>query len=149
MAKSHNIPVPIMAALRASLGEQMDQYIFPPPVFVAMQGELLDYVPENHTLSARFPVLENWLNPYGIMQGGMLSAAIDNTIGPLSVLLAPPNVTRNMELKYKRSATQEMGFIYTTAHLLERDDRWLKFKAEALDPQGKRLVQAKAAHWIL
>ena len=149
MTESHKIPDHIMTALQNALGEQMDRYTFPPPVFVAMQGEFLEYAPENHTLSVRFPVLENWLNPYGIMQGGMLAAAIDNTIGPLSVLVAPPNVTRTMEIKYKRSVTPEMGVVSVKAHLFKRDGRWLSFKAEVLDPQDRRLVQAEAVHWIL
>jgi len=34
------------------------------------------------------------------MQGGMIAAAVDNTIGPLSFLVAAPNVTRRLEMKY-------------------------------------------------
>jgi hypothetical protein len=83
------------------------------------------------------------------MQGGMVAAAIDNTIGPLSVLVAPPNVTRHMELKYSRAVTPQTGYITVIAQLLERDGNWLTFKAEARDPQGKRLVRAKAVHWII
>jgi acyl-coenzyme A thioesterase PaaI-like protein len=139
----------IMAELHNRLGDRMDEYAFPPPVFLAMQGEFLDYDPGNQSLSVRFPVLESWLNPYGIMQGGMVAAAIDNTVGPLSVLVAPPNVTRHMELKYSRAVSPVVGFITVTATLIEREGRWLTFRAEARDPQRQRLVKAKAVHWIL
>jgi acyl-coenzyme A thioesterase PaaI-like protein len=138
-----------MALLKNRLGDRLDEYAFPPPVFLAMQGEFSAYDPENNTLIVRFPVLENWLNPYGIMQGGMVAAAIDNTIGPMSVLVAPPNVTRHMELKYSRAVSPEAGFIIVTAGLIEHNGRWLTFKAEVRDPQGQRLVRAKAVHWIL
>lgn len=139
----------ILAALKKQHGERLNQLVFPPPVLTAMRAEFLDYDPDQAVLSVRFPVLESWLNPYGIMQGGMVAAAIDNTIGPLSALLAPPNVTRHMELKYSRAVTPEAGFILITAWLVERDTRWMTFKAEARDPQGNRLVRAKAVHWIL
>lgn len=139
----------LMQALKAQHGERLAQYTFPPPVFAAMQGEFLDFDPEQAILSVRFPVLESWLNPYGIMQGGMVAAAMDNTIGPLSALVASANVTRHMELKYSRAVTPEAEFITVTAHLIERDGRWLTFKAQANDPQGRRLVRAKAVHWVL
>ena len=146
---SSDVLTQIMMILTQRFGQRLDQYAFPPPVFTAMKGEFLTYNPENNTLIVRFPVLESWLNPYGFMQGGMVAAAIDNTIGPLSVLVAPPNVTRHLELKYRRAVTPESGFVIVTTNLVERDGRWLTFKAVARDPQGQRLVQAKAVHWIL
>jgi acyl-coenzyme A thioesterase PaaI-like protein len=139
----------LLDTLKQYHGEHLDEYTFPPPVFTAMQGEFLDFDPEKGVLSVRFPVLRRWLNPYGIMQGGMVAAAMDNTIGPLSALVAPANVTRHMELKYSRSATPEMTYIIVTAHLVGKDGRWLTFKATARDPQDQRLVRAKATHWIL
>ena len=139
----------VMDTLKKHHGDHLEAFAFPPPVFAAMQGEFLDFDQEQNILSVRFPVLESWLNPYGIMQGGMVAAAIDNTIGPLSALVASANVTRHMELKYSRSATTEMKFIDVTAKLVERDGRWLTFKAEARDPADRRLVRAKAVHWIL
>ena len=139
----------ILALLQKQHAEHFDPKNFPPPVFVVMQGEFLDYDAEQMVLSVRFPVLESWLNPYGMMQGGMVAAAIDNTIGPLSALIAPANVTRYMNLKYSRSVTPEIGFITVVAQLVERKNRWLTFSAEANDLQGQRLVRAKAKHWIL
>jgi len=139
----------IMSMLQQQHGERLEDFDFPPPVFITMQAEFLDYDPENQALSVRFPVLKSWLNPYGIMQGGMVAAAIDNTIGPLSALVASANVTRRMELKYSRAVTPLARFVIVTAQLLERDGNWLTFQAEARDPQGRSLVRAKAVHWIL
>ncbi len=79
-----NLDHHLLKTLKQQHGENLDGFIFPPPVFEIMQGEFLSYDLEQTILIVRFPVLENWLNPYGIMQGGMLAAAIDNTIGPLS-----------------------------------------------------------------
>jgi acyl-coenzyme A thioesterase PaaI-like protein len=139
----------VMEILRGRMGDRVHEYAFPPPVFLDMQGEFLELDLEAGALAAQFPVLERYLNPYGTMQGGMVAAAVDNTLGPLSVLVAPPNVTRRLEMKYSRPATVEMGHIVIQARFLDRRDRWLYFEADARSPEGLRLVRAKAVHWIV
>jgi uncharacterized protein (TIGR00369 family) len=139
----------ILTLLQKRHRNMLDPNNFPPPVFITMRGEFLDYDPGQAILSVRFPVLESWLNPYGMMQGGMVAAAIDNTIGPLSALIAPANVTRHMEVKYSRAITTMMGTITVVAQLVERKSRWLTFRAEVKDPEEQHLAQAKAKHWIL
>ena len=139
----------IMDILRGKLGERIDAYAFPPPVFTAMRGEFLKLDLSAGVLVAQFPVLESYLNPYGTMQGGMVAAAVDNTLGPLSVLIAPPNVTRHLEMTYSRPVTLVMGHIVVSARLLERKDRLLFFRAEVRDQEGLRLARAKAVHWIM
>lgn len=139
----------IMALIEERLGERVGDYVIPPPVFESMRGEFLDFDTEAGWLRARFPVLKAQLNPYGSMQGGMVAAAIDNTLGPLSMLVAPPNVTRRLSVKYSRQARREMGAIVVKAWFLEQDGRWLRFRAEARDPDDRILARANALHWIL
>lgn len=139
----------ILDIIRDNLGDRKDRYELPPKVFIAMRGEFAEYDEANAALTNRFPVVEDYLNPYGAMLGGMVAAAVDNTIGPLSMLVAPPNVTRRMELKFSNPITTEMEFILVKATFLERDGGWLKFKAEVRDQQGKLLAKARATHWIV
>jgi len=79
----------------------------------------------------------------------MLAAAVDNTIGPLSFLIAPVNVTRHLEMKYSQPATLETAFISVDAELVERQERQLFFKAVVMDREGQTLARAKATHWII
>ena len=139
----------IMDILRRKLADRTDEYAFPPPIFAAMQGEFRELDLEAGLLTAQFPVLESYLNPYGTMQGGMVAAAVDNTLGPLSVLIAPLNVTRQLEMTYSRPVTLDMGYIVVTARLLERKDRLLFFKADVRSQEGLRLARSKAMHWIM
>jgi len=139
----------MMEILKDKLGDRMDAYAFPPPIFTAMEGEFTAFDLEEGSLTARFPVLESYLNPYRTMQGGMIASAVDNALGPLSVLIAPANVTRRLEMTYSRPITVDMGYISVTARLLERKDRWLFFRADVHSPEGLRLARAKATHWIL
>jgi acyl-coenzyme A thioesterase PaaI-like protein len=126
----------------------MSEYLFPPPVFSTMEGRFLSFNLDTGLLTAQFPVLENYLNPYHSMQGGRIAAAVDNTLGPLSILVAPPNVTRKLEMTYSKPATLEIGFITVEAKYLKRDGRRLYFSALVYNPDGERLARGKALHWI-
>ena len=149
MGKADNLLSEMMDILRDRLGERINEFLFPPPIFNAMQGEILELDLESGFLTAKFPILESYLNPYGVMQGGMITTAVDNTIGPLSVLVAPSNVTRNLEMKFSQPVKPELEYILVNARLLERKKRRLFFEAEVQSPDGRRLAKCKAVHWII
>jgi acyl-coenzyme A thioesterase PaaI-like protein len=139
----------LMVIIKNNLGRSWEDVRIPPPVFGFMQAEFISFDPKKKHLVVRFPILENYLNPYGAVQGGMIAAAVDNTIGPLSVLVAPPNLTRRLEMTYSKPVNIEMEFILVEARMLEQVDRSLVFAADVRDPTGKRLARAKAFHWII
>ncbi len=149
MTKHEALLEKMMEVLRERYGERVDDFLFPPPIFDLMQGELLEIDLDKALLKARFPVLESYQNPYQTMQGGMLATAVDNTIGPLSVLVAPPNVTRTLEMKYSRPVTMEMSEIIITAKLINQDEHRIYINAEVRSPDGEKLATAKAVHWIV
>ena len=149
MPEESSILEQMMQVLGDLYGQDLERYAIPPPVFTAMLGEFISFDTEKAILEARFPVLREWLNPYGIMQGGMMAAAIDNTIGPLSMMVASANVTRRMEIKYSRGVTQDLGSVFVEARCGERDGRRLTFRATARSPLGDLLARATATHWIL
>ena len=66
MDQVDNLPSAIVDILRGRLGDRMDEYVFPPPVFAAMQGKFVELDLEAGLLTAQFPVLEGYLNPYGV-----------------------------------------------------------------------------------
>jgi acyl-coenzyme A thioesterase PaaI-like protein len=138
-----------MDILREKLGDRASQYTLPPPVFATMDGEFLELDVDAGFLTAQFPVRESYLNPYGTMQGGMVAAAFDNTLGPLSMLVAPPNVTRRLEVTYSRPVTLDVGYVVVEAILVERKERRLFFRADLAGREGPRLARAKALHWIV
>ena len=139
----------IMEILHARLGDRIEEFILPPPVFELMQAELIDFDPEPGWLKIRFPVLEQYLNPYGFMQWGMVTAAVDNTLGPLSMLVAPPNVTRTLDMKFSQPVTLDLENIIVEGRLVGREGRRLTFNAEVRDQSGKLLARSRALHWII
>jgi len=110
------------------LGDKINDFIVPPPIFEIMQGEIIEYKEEEKSLIVRLPVLEKWQNPFGTMQGGMIDATIDNAVGPLSLLVAPMNITRTIETKILRAikrrlifeaeVVDEVGLVYATSKLV-------------------------------
>jgi len=139
----------IMEILQQKLGDKIEDFLLPPPVFELMHGEFLSIDAEAGCITTRFPVLAEFQNPYGSMQGGMVAAAVDNTIGPLSMLVAPPNVTRRLEMKYSRPITDDIEYITVDGKFVQRDGRKLTFNAEVRDKNGRLLARGKAFHWII
>jgi acyl-coenzyme A thioesterase PaaI-like protein len=138
-----------MQVLHARLGKRVADFLIPPPVFEMMEGEFVGFDSEEGWLKTRFPIRRDYLNPYHIMQGGMIAAAIDNTLGPLSMLVAPPNVTRTLEIKYSRKVLVDQGHIIVLAQFIAREGRELHFNVEVRSEQGALCCRAKAKHWIV
>ncbi len=129
--------------------EGFDKVVLPPPVFLSMNAEFIKIDPENAKIEVKFPVPECSLNPFGSMQGGMIAAAVDNAVGPLSMLVGPINFTRDMSLKYRKPVSGDYEYITVKASLTEKKGRKLFFKAEVMDPEGTLLVSARLMNWIV
>ena len=124
------------------------QALIPPPCLVDMQGELVDYE-DGVRLRMRFPVLARYRNPLGNMQGGFVVAALDNTIGPFSFLLAPPSVTASLNTQYLRPITDAVPHITCSAWLVDRTRNVLHIHAEARNHEDKVVALAQSMDQIL
>lgn len=142
-ASVSNITEQVYALLRERLAAHPDLQL-PPPCFEDMQGEILQFV-DGERLVVRFPVLARYRNPLGYMQGGFIAAALDNTLGPFSYLIAPPSVTTQLQLNYLRPVPPQIDAIVCTASLLERAGRNLVYQGRACSADGKTLVLAQAS----
>lgn len=127
------------------LGDDLE---LPPKVFLDMEGEFLEYQ-EGQVLRVRFPVKKRYQNPMGHMQGGMIVAAIDNTIGPLSFLVAPPSVTTQLNTTYIRPVTGQDESIVVTGRVIERTRGYLFLMAEVTNAVGKLVAVSYATCSII
>jgi len=141
--------IDIIELFSTVLGEKIKKFDLPPPSFTVMKGEIIAYDKEKKTLLSKMPVLRDWLNPYGTMQGGMINAAIDNAVGPLSLLVAPLNMTRTMETKYIKAITMELECIYVQAILVEEKKKRLTFEVAVMDEYENIYTTAKVVNWIV
>lgn len=135
--------------------ERMGQLIasgelkLPPPIFTDMAGEFVDMDMAAKTLTVRFPVQERYQNPMGYMQGGMIAAALDNAIGPLSFMVAAPNVTKTMEVTYLRPISANIEEITVVAAFEGQNGRELTFVADVLRNDGTKLATARSLNVLL
>jgi uncharacterized protein (TIGR00369 family) len=130
-------------------GELPKGLLLPPPCFETLGGEFLGFDKETGTLRARFPVLDAYLNPYGTLQGGILTALVDNTIGPLSMLVARPNVTRELTMKYVRPVTTDVKYVFVEGRLVEKRGKRLFFSAIVRNENRQMLAKAQSTHIII
>jgi len=142
-------PINILALFTEALGKNLHEFNLPPPSFEIMQCEILQFDVKKKFLVVKIPVLELWLNPYGTMQGGMIIGAVDNAVGPLSLLVAPKNMTRKIESKLLKPITEDMEYIYVTATLIEQKKRRLIFDVVVKNKEGIIYAKATLTNWIL
>ncbi|WP_420454517.1 PaaI family thioesterase [Rubrivirga sp.] len=126
----------------------------PPPVLEEMEAEIRDYRPAGGdgvgaAMVAWFPVLERYQNPMGLMQGGMVAAAVDNVVGPLSYLVAPPSVTAQLTMTYLAPVTPDLDHVEVEARLVARSGRQLVFDATVSAPDGRALAVARSTNTIV
>ena len=137
-------------ALRARMeGAGATGLRLPPPVFTEMEGAFVAFDEDAARLRVRFPVLERFQNPMGHLQGGVLAAAIDNGIGPLSYLVAPPSATTELSVTYLRPVLPDERSIEVEAWLVERAGRRLVFDARVTNGAGEAVALARAVCQIL
>ncbi|MCS6835890.1 MAG: PaaI family thioesterase [Anaerolineae bacterium] len=146
---SEGQPPDIVSLMQQRLGSSAQGLKLPPPIFHELGAEVISFNAETATLVCRFPVQQRWQNPLGFMQGGMIAAVLDNTIGPLSFLVAPPSVTTHMSLTYLRPVTPQETHVVVTARLVERTRRLLVFGAQATDSAGRVLALCSATQQLL
>ena len=142
-------PINIINLFTKVLGEKIAEFTLPPPSFEIMQCEIMDFNEVEKSLITKVPVLEQWKNPYGTMQGGMIDATIDNAVGPLSMLVASANMTRTIETKLIKAITMEVGFLYVKAKLVEQKKRRLTFEVEVVDEGGVVYASSRVVNFIL
>ena len=57
----------------------------PPPAGVLLGWELVAVDPEAGTIEVAYTATDQFLNPFGAVQGGLLAAMLDDTLGPALV----------------------------------------------------------------
>jgi uncharacterized protein (TIGR00369 family) len=84
------------------------------------------------------------MNPLGFMQGGILVAAMDNAIAPLSYMLAPPNITKEINASFKRPVTQSDRYIDVYASMIEKSSTHIVLQADVRNEKGKLVAKGIA-----
>jgi len=79
----------------------------PPPSAVLLGWELVSIDPDEGTIEVAFTATDQFLNPIGVIQGGLLAAMLDDTMGPALVATLGPGQfapTADLQVQFLRPA---------------------------------------------
>lgn len=120
----------------------------PPNSFLEMEGKIVEYN-KGKSLVCVFPILEKYTNPMGYLQGGILSALFDDTVGPLSYLIAKkPVVTTGFNVQFIRGVKPGEHLIIK-AESISKTNSTILFQAEAFNDKGKLVAIMTSHNYII
>ena len=121
----------------------------PPPAAVMLGWELVAVDPEAGTIEMAFEATEHFLNPFGMVQGGLLAAMLDDTLGPALVATLGPGEsapTTDLHVQFLRPARP--GRLVGRGRIV-RKGRDVGFMAgELVDAGGETVAVATATAQI-
>ena len=121
----------------------------PPPAGVLLGWELVAVDPDAGTIEMSFTATEQFLNPFGAIQGGLLAAILDDTLGPALVATLGPGEsapTTDLHVQFLRQARP--GRLVGRGRIV-RKGRDVGFMAgELVDDSGEVVAVATATAQI-
>lgn len=116
--------------------------------FSSMQGEFISFDNTEKTMQAKFPFLPDYTNPLGGMQGGFITAAIDNVMGPLCFMAAKPGVTTQMNVSYVRPVTAKDETIWIKGEVTAQTNHHIFLQALVTNKDQKLIAIAHATFMV-
>lgn len=121
-----------------------------PPAALLLGWKLLDIDPGAGTISVEFEGSASFLNPAGAIQGGMLGAMLDDTMGPAAMaFLGGRHMAQTLEMKINFMRPGRVGPIRGEGRVAHRGRDILFLEGELLDADGKRIATATATARVL
>ena len=121
----------------------------PPPTLSELGLEYTQIIP-GESMSAIVPFQKRFTNPVGPYQGGMLSACIDEVLGPLSYLTANSAcMTLSLNVTFLGAFKEEMKHCLIKATVLKKTNNFIFMRAEVMSPSDELLAHAESHVKIL
>lgn len=128
--------------------EKFEGLTIPPKCHFLLGGKTVEYI-NRKSLSKIFTVKPEFTNPINILQGGILVAFMDDTIGPLSYAIAKaPIVTTALNINYVRSVGENQK-VLVIAEAITVSPINIFFEAKAFDEKGKLVASMTSQNLIL
>lgn len=120
-----------------------------PPVARLLGWKLIAVDPEEGTIEVEFLARAEFTNPSGFVQGGLIAAMLDDTLGPAAFAMSGGQrmtTTIDLHLHYVRPVRP--GRVTTTAKVVNLGSR-IAFVEGRLFDQGRRLAATATASAML
>jgi uncharacterized protein (TIGR00369 family) len=124
--------------------------VAPPPVAALLGWKLVAVDPERGTIRLEFAAKSDFLNPAGVIQGGILGAMLDDTMGPAAVaFLGGRHFAQTLELKTNFIRAARPGRLFGDAKVVHRGRDILFLEGALSDEAGKLIATATATARIV
>jgi uncharacterized protein (TIGR00369 family) len=127
----------------------MDGRVPPPPAATLLGWELIGVDPDAGTIVVSFTATEQFLNPVGVVQGGILAAMLDDTLGPALVATLGPGEfapTTDLHVQFFRPA--KPGRLFGRGRVVKRGRDVAFLAGELYDDADAVLATATATAQI-
>lgn len=119
--------------------------VAPPPSARLLGWRPLGFDPETGMLSASFEAIEAFLNPAGMVQGGILAAMLDDTLGPVASAVAGGALfAQTLEMKVSYLRPGRVGTIFAEARVARQGREILFLEGRLYGADGKTIATATA-----
>ena len=120
-----------------------------PPAAALLGWELVSVDPDAGTIEVAFTASDQFLNPVGVIQGGFLTAMLDDTLGPALVATLGPDqfaLTADLHVQFLRPARP--GRLAGRGRVVRRGQDVAFLAGELRDDSGQIVAAATATALI-
>lgn len=130
---------PRVALLGKMIGLSPEFWPYPVPKWLGL--ELLEI--EEGALKGRVLVREEWLNPLGIMHGGIMATLMDEAMGMCSFSLNRPNghASINMNVDFLYSANKG-DYVYVEAEIIRKGKKIVHAESRLRNEKGELIAKS-------
>ena len=116
-----------------------------PPVANLLGWQLEEVDPDAGTIRVRFEARPEFANPMGNIQGGILAAMLDDTMGPALVATLPPDqFAPTLEMKVSFLEPVRSGPVWGVGRVVQRGATISFVEADLLDADDRIVARATA-----
>jgi len=120
-----------------------------PSVAELLGWELVTVDADAGTIELAFTATDRFLNPMGVVQGGMLAAMLDDTLGPaLVATLGPSQFAPTIDLHVQFLRPAHPGRLIGRGRVVRRGKQVAVLAGELLDESGEIVATAVATAQI-
>jgi len=117
----------------------------PPAAATLLGWRLVEVEPEQGTIEVSFTATEQFLNPAGVVQGGLLAAMLDDTLGPALVATLDENEwAPTTDLHVQFTSPAKPGELRGHGRVVKRGSRSAFLAGELKDLDGRLIATAVA-----
>ncbi|WP_440531606.1 PaaI family thioesterase [Variovorax sp. YR566] len=117
-----------------------------PPTAELFGQRVLGFDKEKGTIRMSFVATDAFLNPAGAVQGGILVAMLDDTMGPaLWVMNGEETYSVTIDLSVSFLAAAKPGLLYGEGRVVQRGKTIAFLEAQLSDPDGRIVARSTAS----